>query len=105
MRIISFNVNGLRARIKAGWPGKEFMEKYDPDIICLQEVRAKPDQILPAFCPALADIRLYISKQDTLALGLSPVMPYPRYCRSMLSQYLDTKRRAEYQSSTSSTSS
>lgn len=51
MRIISFNVNGLRARIKAGWPTNEFLEKWKPDIICLQEVRAKPEQIPATFLP------------------------------------------------------
>lgn len=45
MRIISFNVNGLRARIKSGFPTARFLETYKPDVICLQEVRAKPEQI------------------------------------------------------------
>lgn len=45
MRIMTFNVNGLRARIKAGWPRPEFLEELNADIICLQEVRANEKQI------------------------------------------------------------
>lgn len=59
MRIISFNVNGLRARInKGGFPSKEFLDEINPDIICLQEVRAKPEQLPLNF---LSDYRHYPS--------------------------------------------
>ena len=43
MEIISWNVNGLRARIKAGF--EDFIKKTNPDIICLQEVRATAEQL------------------------------------------------------------
>lgn len=45
MRILSFNVNGIRARIKNGWPDEAKLKELDLDVICLQEVRAQPDQI------------------------------------------------------------
>jgi len=43
MKIISWNVNGIRAAA-----GKGFMEKLDemaPDILCLQETKAQDDQV------------------------------------------------------------
>lgn len=43
MRIFSWNVNGLRAVLKKG-AFQEFLAKYDPDIICLQETKAKQGQ-------------------------------------------------------------
>ncbi len=43
MRILSWNVNGLRAVLKKGF--LEWLEKESPDIICLQEIKAKPEQI------------------------------------------------------------
>lgn len=43
MRIFSWNVNGLRAVLKKG-AFQEFLVKYDPDIICLQETKAKQGQ-------------------------------------------------------------
>ncbi len=45
MRIISWNVNGLRAAAKKGF--LDFLESCDADVVCLQEVRAFPKQ-LPA---------------------------------------------------------
>jgi len=43
MKIISWNVNGIRAVHKKGL-FLSFVEKYKPDIICLQETKAKQDQ-------------------------------------------------------------
>ena len=42
MRLISWNVNGLRACL-----GKGFLESaasLNPDVICLQETKMKPEQ-------------------------------------------------------------
>lgn len=37
MRIITWNVNGLRAVLHKNWPS--LIENYNPDIICLQEIK------------------------------------------------------------------
>jgi len=44
LKIYSWNVNGIRAVNKKDlW--KPFLEKEKPDILCLQEIKAKPEQI------------------------------------------------------------
>ena len=43
MKIISWNVNGIRACVKKGF--LDFIEKEKPDVICLQETKAHPDQV------------------------------------------------------------
>ena len=43
MKIISWNVNGIRAVIKKGF--LDFMNEYDPDIICIQETKAHEEQV------------------------------------------------------------
>ena len=43
MRIISYNVNGIRAAITKGF--LEWLQQANPDIICLQEIKATPEQI------------------------------------------------------------
>ena len=49
MKILSFNVNGIRAVV-----GKTFIEDMQaqvPDVICLQETKATPDQVAEAVAP------------------------------------------------------
>ena len=43
MKLISWNVNGIRAVIKKGF--YDFMNEYSPDIICIQETKAHKDQV------------------------------------------------------------
>ena len=45
MRIVTWNVNGLRAAIRKGF--QKHLDAIQPDILLLQEVRARPEQ-LPA---------------------------------------------------------
>ncbi len=44
MKLFSWNVNGIRAVVTKGELQK-FVETYEPDIFCLQEVKAKEDQV------------------------------------------------------------
>lgn len=43
MRIISYNVNGIRSAISKGFIN--WLQQANPDVICLQEIKANPDQI------------------------------------------------------------
>ncbi len=44
LRIFSWNVNGLRAVLRKG-ALQQFLEEQHPDILCLQEIKAKPEQV------------------------------------------------------------
>lgn len=43
MKLLSWNVNGIRAVLKKGLV--EFIQKTKPDILCLQETKAAPEQV------------------------------------------------------------
>lgn len=44
MKLYSWNVNGIRAVLTKG-TFQTFIKEHDPDILCLQETKAKPDQV------------------------------------------------------------
>ncbi len=43
MKIVSYNVNGIRAALKKGFI--EWLQTVNPDVICLQEIKANEDQL------------------------------------------------------------
>lgn len=43
MRVISYNVNGIRAAMRKGLV--EWMQKEKPDVLCIQETKAHPEQV------------------------------------------------------------
>lgn len=42
-KIISYNVNGIRAAINKGFA--QWLEQENPDVVCIQETKAQPEQI------------------------------------------------------------
>lgn len=42
MKIVSYNVNGIRAAINKGFV--EWLKEADPDVLCIQETKARPEQ-------------------------------------------------------------
>jgi exodeoxyribonuclease-3 len=42
-RIITYNVNGIRAAMGKGLI--DWMKSTDPDILCVQEIKASPEQV------------------------------------------------------------
>ncbi len=43
MKLISWNVNGIRSILKKGF--LEFVRKEKPDVLCVQEIKARPEDV------------------------------------------------------------
>lgn len=43
MKIVSYNVNGIRAALSKGF--LDWLQSVDPDVVCLQEIKAMQDQL------------------------------------------------------------
>jgi exodeoxyribonuclease-3 len=60
MRILSWNVNGIRAVEKRGFV--DWVRQESPDMLCIQETKAHPDQLSPELIgPADKDGKPYFS--------------------------------------------
>ena len=58
MKIYSWNVNGIRAVEKKGL-FKAFLESHQPDILCLQETKAQPEQVEDDFAALYPEYEQY----------------------------------------------
>jgi exodeoxyribonuclease-3 len=57
MKIITWNVNGLRAALSKGiW---EWLEEQNGDVICLQEIKTRPDQLKEEHLSLFRDTTAY----------------------------------------------
>ena len=61
LRVLSWNVNGLRAAHKKGL--LEWMAEDNPDILCLQEIKANEDQ-LPAEVREIESYKAYFASAE-----------------------------------------
>ncbi|MCV9388310.1 exodeoxyribonuclease III [Reichenbachiella ulvae] len=65
MKLVSYNVNGIRAAIKKGLI--ESLEKMEADIVCFQETKAQDDQVKEA----LGDVPYHIFSNSAVKKGYS----------------------------------
>lgn len=77
MKIISWNVNGVRAIVKKDF--FENLEKLNADIVCLQETKAQEDQVMEALFGCGYDIAAYSAEKKgysstaILTKGMNPI--------------------------------
>lgn len=61
MKIISYNVNGIRAALRKGF--LEWLQAADPDVLCLQETKATPEQVDTQLFEGLGYHHYWVSAQ------------------------------------------
>lgn len=87
MKIISWNVNGIRAVYKKNF--LKWLEKTSADIICLQEIKAQKEQ-LPSVLLTPKDYYSYIN--SAVKKGYAGVIVYTKQKPKKVTQKLGLKR-------------
>jgi exodeoxyribonuclease-3 len=108
LKIYSYNVNGIRAAINKGFD--RWLQDVQPDILCLQEIKATPDQVNTAFLTEMgyyqtwfpADKKGYSgvavfskAKPDYVSLGMN-LSDYDSEGRLIRTDYGDLTHLAAY---------
>ncbi len=87
MRILSWNVNGLRAVLKKGF--LEWLHNEQPDIVCLQEIKAQEEQ-LPEAVKAMEQYHAYFTSAERK--GYSGVALFTKEKPKSITQGFDIPR-------------
>ena len=74
MKLVTWNVNGIRACQKKGF--LEFLNRVQPDVLCLQETKADPSQLDEVLCQPKGYTSYWSSCQTRK--GYSGVVTYSR---------------------------
>ena len=74
MKIVSWNVNGIRAIMKKGFI--ESVNDINPDILCLQETKAQDDQVREAFF-GIDDYQLYVNSAERKGYSGTAILTRP----------------------------
>lgn len=61
MKLVSWNVNGIRASVKKGF--EDVLEQFDADIFCVQETKAQDEQVEEAL-KEIKDYHLYTNSAE-----------------------------------------
>ena len=69
MKMISWNVNGLRACLQKGFD--DFLQKESPDIIALQETKLQPEQL--SYTPEGYHSYFFSAQKKGLTMPFHPV--------------------------------
>ena len=85
MKIISYNVNGIRAAITKGFI--EWLQQANPDVICLQEIKGTQEQVpVDEITKAGYPYQYYFSAQKK---GYSGVAILSKQSQTMLNMELE----------------
>ncbi len=86
MKIISYNVNGIRAAVKKGF--FEWLDQERPDVIGIQETKAQPDQI-PEIIEGLQELGYYSCWHSAAKKGYSGVATFSKNKPSLIIEGCD----------------
>lgn len=76
MRIVSWNVNGIRAVLKKGF--LDWLRADRPDVLCLQETKARPEQVPAADLEAIEALGYHLFWHPAERKGYSGVATFSR---------------------------